>query len=63
MGLFYSANHLADSLACAGLSSCENDEANLSSVHFVWGKASAVLAIKINCLSTEFAPKKHGKLK
>ena len=50
----------ADSIACAGLTSFENDEGNLNRVHFVWGQSKAVLAIKINCLSSEFAAKKHG---
>lgn len=50
----------ADSIGCAGLASVENDDANLNRVHFVWGQSNTVLAIKINCLSSEFAAKKHG---
>lgn len=51
-----------DSIACDGLRSFSNDDSTLNRVHFAWAHASvAVLAIKINCLSTEFAAKKHGE--
>ena len=52
---------LADSIGCAGMSSVDNDECSLNRVHFTWCQSNAVLAVKINCLSTEFAAKKHGE--
>ena len=55
--------HNADSIGCTGLTSVNNDESALHRVEFSWGQSStAVLAIKINCLSTEFAAKKHGEM-
>lgn len=38
------------------------DDTTLNSVHFTWGHTEmATVALKVNCLSTEFAAKKHGE--
>lgn len=50
-----------DSIGCAGLSSVGDDDSSLSCVHFSWSHSNSVVAVKINCLSTEFAAKKHGE--
>lgn len=52
---------LVDSIGCAGLGSVGNDESSINCVHFTWSQRDAVLAVKMNCLSTEFAAKKHGE--
>ncbi len=52
----------ADSNGSVGLIRACNDELALNMIQFTWGESpQAVLAIKINCLSTEFAAKKHGE--
>ena len=51
-----------DSIGCDNLTSVSNDDHSLHCVRFSWGQSKmAVLAIKLNCLSTEFALKKHGQ--
>ena len=60
--LFY-APVSADLSGCQGLRTVQNsDEANLACAHFTWGHTdTATVALKVNCLSTEFAIRKHGK--
>ena len=51
----------ADSKGSSGLQSIDTDDTAVISVSFAWGCGqNAVLALKLNCLSTEFAVKKHG---
>ncbi len=52
-----------DTKGSTGLQSMDNDDSALNRVIFTWGcgQKNVVLAVKLNCLSTEFAIKKHGE--
>ena len=50
----------SDRMACDGLSDIQNDQA-FNVVSFLWSPLREnTLAFKVNCLSTEFAARKHG---
>lgn len=49
-----------DKVGCDGLSNFQNDE-QLNSISFYWSPLHlSILTVKMNCLSTEFAARKHG---
>ena len=49
-----------DRRGCVGVTHIKDTE-NLSSFSFFWQSVeTAIISVKINCLSSEFAPKKHG---
>ena len=48
-------------MSCDGLSDVQNSDQLLNVVSFVWSPLRpATLSFKVNCLSTEFAARKHG---
>ena len=50
-----------DAMSCDGLSDVQNSDQSLNVVSFVWSPLRpATLSFKVNCLSTEFAARKHG---
>ena len=51
-----------DAMSCDGLSDIQNSDQSLNVVSFVWSPLRpASLCFKVNCLSTEFAARKHGE--
>ena len=53
---------LTDNVGCGGLVCIENSEANLHCISFTWSsQRPSIVAFKVNCLSSEFAARKHGK--
>ncbi|XP_064397820.1 transcription factor CP2-like [Halichondria panicea] len=50
-----------DNVGCGGVGFIENSETNLQTISFTWSSLTpAIVAFKVNCLSSEFAPRKHG---
>ena len=50
-----------DAMVCEGLSDVQNSDQAFNVISFVWSPLRvATLAFKVNCLSTEFAARKHG---
>ena len=54
-------NVISDRRGCEGVCDVNEDE-NLNSLSLLWQPLQpATISVKVNCLSSEFAAKKHGK--
>lgn len=56
--------HTSDQRGCDGVSGLQSGE-NINSLSFLWQplqRSTAIVSVKVNCLSSEFAAKKHGEL-
>ena len=62
--VFHAVTHFTlptDVMVCEGLSDIQNSDQAFNVISFVWSPLrAATLAFKVNCLSTEFAARKHG---